>query len=180
MSSTWNKNRGAAEQYSPDMWVSSLWFHSEHVWFPHLILTEQNNRVLTKDFKIPFLIIHSFDALVLRFEAPDSRNRWDSPLFTILKDDSLPHEAVSDALFKRKAPPPNQSTQSVRGAVHIIHMWRWHLLIVRWFSLCSSRCHLSTFCTNWTRSHKMFWWYVSYIFSFIKSHTHPPYMNHEK
>ncbi|CAJ1056730.1 protein KTI12 homolog isoform X1 [Xyrichtys novacula] len=53
-----------------------------------------------------------FDALVLRFEAPDSRNRWDSPLFTILKDDTLPYEAISDALFKRKAPPPNQSTQS--------------------------------------------------------------------
>lgn len=56
----------------------------------------------------------SFDALVLRFEAPDSRNRWDSPLFTILKDDTLPFEDISDALFKRKAPPPNQSTQSVR------------------------------------------------------------------
>ncbi|KAK2842263.1 hypothetical protein Q5P01_012463 [Channa striata] len=53
-----------------------------------------------------------FDALVLRFEAPDSRNRWDSPLFTILKDDTLPFEDISNALFKRKAPPPNQSTQS--------------------------------------------------------------------
>ncbi|KAM4733953.1 protein KTI12 homolog [Anableps anableps] len=53
-----------------------------------------------------------FDALVQRFEAPDSRNRWDSPLFTVLKDDILPLEAISDALFKRKAPPPNQSTQS--------------------------------------------------------------------
>ncbi|XP_078139289.1 protein KTI12 homolog isoform X2 [Centroberyx gerrardi] len=52
------------------------------------------------------------DALVLRFEAPDSRNRWDSPLFTILTDDTLPFEAISDAIFKRKAPPPNQSTQS--------------------------------------------------------------------
>ncbi|XP_056273552.1 protein KTI12 homolog [Pseudoliparis swirei] len=52
------------------------------------------------------------DALVLRFEAPDSRNRWDSPLFTILKDDSLPFEDISDALFKRKAPKPNKSTQS--------------------------------------------------------------------
>ncbi|KAL0968289.1 hypothetical protein UPYG_G00264870 [Umbra pygmaea] len=52
------------------------------------------------------------DALVLRFEAPDSRNRWDSPLFTIQKEDTLPFEAISDAIFKRKAPPPNQSTQS--------------------------------------------------------------------
>uniref|UniRef100_A0A3P9JMP3 Protein KTI12 homolog n=1 Tax=Oryzias latipes TaxID=8090 RepID=A0A3P9JMP3_ORYLA len=53
-----------------------------------------------------------FDALVQRFEAPDSRNRWDSPLFTILKDDNLPIESISDALLKRRAPPPNQSTQS--------------------------------------------------------------------
>ncbi|KAM4573212.1 protein KTI12 homolog [Odontesthes bonariensis] len=53
-----------------------------------------------------------FDALVQRFEAPDSRNRWDSPLFNVLKDEALPLEAISDALFKRKAPPPNQSTQS--------------------------------------------------------------------
>lgn len=66
----------------------------------------------------------SFDALVLRFEAPDSRNRWDSPLFTILKDDTLPFEAISDALFKRKAPPPNQSTQSVSA----IHTCRIHFL----------------------------------------------------
>ncbi|XP_062860158.1 protein KTI12 homolog [Trichomycterus rosablanca] len=52
------------------------------------------------------------DALILRFEAPDSRNRWDSPLFTIQKEDTLPFEAIADAIFKRKAPPPNQSTQS--------------------------------------------------------------------
>lgn len=52
------------------------------------------------------------DALILRFEAPDSRNRWDSPLFTIQQDDPLPFEAICDALFKRKAPPPNQSTKS--------------------------------------------------------------------
>ncbi|XP_016109147.1 protein KTI12 homolog [Sinocyclocheilus grahami] len=52
------------------------------------------------------------DALILRFEAPDSRNRWDSPLFTIQQGDSLPFEAICDALFKRKAPPPNQSTKN--------------------------------------------------------------------
>lgn len=68
-------------------------------------------------FIIIWLDFCSFDALVLRFEAPDSRNRWDSPLFTILKDDALPLEAISDALFKRKAPPANQSTQSVRDFV---------------------------------------------------------------
>ncbi|CAL8355874.1 unnamed protein product [Lota lota] len=52
------------------------------------------------------------DALVLRFEAPDSRNRWDSPLFTVQQDDTLPFEGIYDAVFKRKAPPPNQSTLS--------------------------------------------------------------------
>ncbi|CAL1595981.1 unnamed protein product [Knipowitschia caucasica] len=52
------------------------------------------------------------DALVLRFEDPDSRNRWDSPLFTVQPDEPLPFEAISDALLKRKAPPRNQSTQS--------------------------------------------------------------------
>ncbi|KAJ8003276.1 hypothetical protein DPEC_G00167740 [Dallia pectoralis] len=72
VSSTWNKQRDAEEQYSQDI----------------------------------------LDALVLRFEAPDSRNRWDSPLFTIQKEDTLPFEDISDAIFKRKAPPPNQSTQS--------------------------------------------------------------------
>ncbi|XP_078393599.1 protein KTI12 homolog, partial [Cetorhinus maximus] len=50
------------------------------------------------------------DALVMRFEAPESRNRWDSPLFTIQKDDTLPFEAIINAIFHRKAPPPNQST----------------------------------------------------------------------
>ncbi|XP_066448363.1 protein KTI12 homolog [Eleutherodactylus coqui] len=53
-----------------------------------------------------------FDALVQRFEAPDSRNRWDSPLFTVQKDDLLPLEHISNAIFHRKAPPPNQSTQT--------------------------------------------------------------------
>ena len=55
----------------------------------------------------------SLDALVLRFEAPDSRNRWDSPLFTIQQEDTPPFDGISDAIFKRKAPPPNQSTLSV-------------------------------------------------------------------
>ncbi|XP_051776315.1 protein KTI12 homolog [Erpetoichthys calabaricus] len=52
------------------------------------------------------------DSLIMRFESPDSRNRWDSPLFTVQKDDILPFEEICDAIFSRKAPPPNQSTQS--------------------------------------------------------------------
>ena len=55
---------------------------------------------------------HVLDALIMRFEAPDSRSRWDSPLFTMYPDDPLPCEAICVAIFDRKAPPPNQSTQS--------------------------------------------------------------------
>ena len=53
-----------------------------------------------------------FDALVSRFETPDSRNRWDSPLFVLYPEDELPCRELVDALLHRKAPPPNQSTQS--------------------------------------------------------------------
>lgn len=52
------------------------------------------------------------DALVARFEPPDSRNRWDYPLFNLFPDDPFPGQAICNALFDRKAPPPNQSTQS--------------------------------------------------------------------
>lgn len=53
-----------------------------------------------------------FDALVMRFEPPDSRNRWDYPRFVIYPDDPLPSQDIGAALFNRKAPPPNKSTQS--------------------------------------------------------------------
>ncbi|XP_072173656.1 protein KTI12 homolog [Diadema setosum] len=52
------------------------------------------------------------DALVMRFEPPESKNRWDSPLFTVMPTDELPCSAICDALFHRKAPPPNLSTVS--------------------------------------------------------------------
>ena len=52
------------------------------------------------------------EGLCMRFEPPDSKNRWDSPLFTIYPDDPLPSQEIVDALLKRKPPPPNQSTQS--------------------------------------------------------------------
>ncbi|XP_015903342.1 protein KTI12 homolog [Parasteatoda tepidariorum] len=53
-----------------------------------------------------------FDALVQRFEVPEDKNRWDSPLFTIHKDEDIPLTEIEAALFSRKAPPPNQSTQN--------------------------------------------------------------------
>lgn len=52
------------------------------------------------------------EGLVMRFESPDSRNRWDSPLFVVHPDDPLPAEDILAALLNRKPPPPNQSTQS--------------------------------------------------------------------
>ena len=47
-----------------------------------------------------------------RYEAPVGQNRWDSPLLLSLKSRPLDEEQVYDALFSRKAPPPNQVKQS--------------------------------------------------------------------
>ncbi|XP_003799973.1 protein KTI12 homolog [Otolemur garnettii] len=53
------------------------------------------------------------EALTLRFEAPDSRNRWDRPLFTLVGlEEPLPLAEIRTALFENRAPPPHQSTQS--------------------------------------------------------------------
>lgn len=51
------------------------------------------------------------DALIMRFEPPESRNRWDCPLFVIQVDDDLPFDSIYDALVNRVPPPPNQATQ---------------------------------------------------------------------
>lgn len=54
-----------------------------------------------------------FDALTkLRFEEPNSNNRWDSPLFTVQPTDKLDLDAVYKVLFEKKPPPPNMSTQN--------------------------------------------------------------------
>ncbi|XP_049731148.1 protein KTI12 homolog [Elephas maximus indicus] len=53
------------------------------------------------------------DALMLRFEPPDSRNRWDRPLFTLVGlEEPLPLAEIRTALFENRAPPPHQATQS--------------------------------------------------------------------
>lgn len=54
-----------------------------------------------------------FDALTLRYEEPISNNRWDSPLFTAIADMELNKVDIFAALFEKKPPPPNQSTQNV-------------------------------------------------------------------
>ncbi|XP_055354582.1 protein KTI12 homolog [Paramacrobiotus metropolitanus] len=53
-----------------------------------------------------------YDALVMRFEPPDSQNRWENPLFTVLPEDVLPFNDILASLLNRQPPPPNQSTQS--------------------------------------------------------------------
>ncbi|CAO3636098.1 unnamed protein product [Cunninghamella blakesleeana] len=54
-----------------------------------------------------------FDELVTRYEEPEGRNRWDSPLFTVIYDDAtIPGEKIWDAVILRKPPPPNFSTLS--------------------------------------------------------------------
>ncbi|RHZ60413.1 hypothetical protein Glove_353g10 [Diversispora epigaea] len=52
-----------------------------------------------------------FDELVSRFEEPDDRNRWDSPLFTVLyNDETIPLDNIWDSIVVKVARPPNLST----------------------------------------------------------------------
>lgn len=55
-----------------------------------------------------------FDALIMRYEDPDPKNRWDSPLFYSYLDKELDLKAVSDCLFLKKPPPKNMATENVR------------------------------------------------------------------
>ncbi|KAJ1507269.1 hypothetical protein HMI56_000182, partial [Coelomomyces lativittatus] len=52
-----------------------------------------------------------FQNLISRFEEPNERTRWDSPLFILFfTDPEPPYSAMVEALIHRKAPPPNLST----------------------------------------------------------------------
>ncbi|PIK56857.1 KTI12-like, chromatin associated [Apostichopus japonicus] len=53
-----------------------------------------------------------FDALVMRFEPPVGKNRWDKPLFSLKKDEKVDFDAISSALFNTKPPARNMSTVS--------------------------------------------------------------------
>ena len=94
-----------------------LYCTSKHLRTPHCVLlceTPVDTAKLWNSTRMPAQAYSPqlFDALVMRFEAPDSRNRWDFPLFVVYPEDTLPNQEICDALFHRKAPPPNQSTQS--------------------------------------------------------------------
>lgn len=54
-----------------------------------------------------------FEELLMRYEEPDGNSRWDSPLFVTFPGQTLEFEEMSSALFGKKAPPPNMSTQNV-------------------------------------------------------------------
>ncbi|KAJ8679939.1 hypothetical protein QAD02_015726 [Eretmocerus hayati] len=47
-----------------------------------------------------------------QYEVPDSKNRWDSPLFIVNPEDEMPCDKIFSSLFEVKAPKPNMSTQS--------------------------------------------------------------------
>lgn len=59
--------------------------------------------------------IESYDedtlkALVMRYEPPDSKNRWDSPLITIQTNDATPLEEIHQAVLNKNPPKSNKST----------------------------------------------------------------------
>ncbi len=76
----------------------------------HCDLSPQDAWILNENGGAPYSK-DVFDALVARYEAPVAHNRWDAPLFLALKDRALDMEAIYEAVYLRRAPPPNQSTQ---------------------------------------------------------------------
>lgn len=62
----------------------------------------------------------TFDALNMRYEDPDSKNRWDAPLFVVQSNGELDFKTISESLFDKKPPPPNMSTQNVSFYIYII------------------------------------------------------------
>ncbi|KYQ90729.1 hypothetical protein DLAC_09366 [Tieghemostelium lacteum] len=53
-----------------------------------------------------------FEELCNRFETPNPKNRWDSPLFTLEPQHTLPFDLLYKTLFEVKELAPNYSTQS--------------------------------------------------------------------
>ncbi|XP_004476555.1 protein KTI12 homolog [Dasypus novemcinctus] len=79
--------------------------------FPAPVITESKKSA--EHVSSAFYPSDLLEALKQRFEAPDSRNRWDRPLFTLVNsEEPLPLAEIRAALFENRAPPPHQSTQS--------------------------------------------------------------------
>ncbi|CAH0547618.1 unnamed protein product [Brassicogethes aeneus] len=54
----------------------------------------------------------TFDALIMRYEEPEGKNRWDSPLYALFPNDTLDVDSIYSNLFKKKPPKANMSTQN--------------------------------------------------------------------
>lgn len=77
-----------------------------------------------------------FEALLMRYECPDSRNRWDQPLFTVEPEEAVPVAAMVKALEGART-RQNKSTQKApaksgnflqeldRTTQAIIKVWLW-------------------------------------------------------
>lgn len=82
-----------------------------------------------------------FDALTLRYEEPIPNNRWDSPLFTLIGDMELNKDDIFAALFEKKPPPPNQSTQNVsKYASILLNIYLWFRMIRISYAVCTLYC----------------------------------------
>lgn len=56
----------------------------------------------------------TFDALFMRYETCDDKNRWDLPLFSITAEtEPLPFEPVYETIFMGKPLKPNKCTKSL-------------------------------------------------------------------
>ncbi|XP_059474627.1 protein KTI12 homolog [Neocloeon triangulifer] len=51
-----------------------------------------------------------FDNLLERYECPDSKNRWDSPLFMVQSDEDIDFDSIAKCLLEGRAAKANQST----------------------------------------------------------------------
>ncbi|KAH0947376.1 hypothetical protein HN011_008496 [Eciton burchellii] len=52
-----------------------------------------------------------FDGLITRYEMPNSKNRWDAPLYAVTPDDELMYDEIYKSLYEVAPPKPNRSTQ---------------------------------------------------------------------
>jgi tRNA uridine 5-carbamoylmethylation protein Kti12 len=59
------------------------------------------------------LIENRLENLFNRFEEPSSMVRWDSPLFTVFPEDTLPGPEIIEAVTNSNLKPPNAGTLSV-------------------------------------------------------------------
>jgi len=87
----------------------------------HVYINSRFLLVLSYIAEIVVMCLLRLNDLVARFEAPDSRNRWDSPIFTVHAADPLPFDQVHQVLYHRLPAPPNLSTLPV-STKHLLQM----------------------------------------------------------